>query len=362
MTYPLNFFEIDFLDVETASSGDAITIRVGQNGVQTVSVVDGGYTDCSDKILNHIRTHYDGITVINHVVLTHPDSDHAAGLKGVLENYTVERLWMNRPWRFAEELLAYYPTYNSVDRLRSRLRSKYPHVRDLELIALEKGILIEDAFQGTKIGHFYVMSPTRAKFLELVVRDDDKAEEDALTASDRLSKSWILEAIAKAIKLIASAWGEENLPEKDTSPRNEMSVVQFADIGGNKILLTADAGREALSETIAYAPYVGLHLPGIDRFQVPHHGSRRNVSTEILNQLLGPIQSSANSAPTFSALISSAKADKDHPRKAVVRAMIHRGGTVATTEGIDVRTGWNAPARFGWGPATPLSYPDDQED
>lgn len=362
MTYPDNFFEIDFLDVETASSGDAITLRVGLNGVQTISVVDGGYADCGQKIVDHIKEHYDGAKVINHVVLTHPDGDHAAGLKGVLENFTVERLWINRPWMYAEELIRYYPTYNDISRLKSRLRSKYPHIRDLEAIAEERGVLIQEAFQGVNIGHFHVMAPSKDRFLELVLRDDDKAEEVAETASETLAKSWLVELAKRAISFIASAWGEENLPEKKTSPRNEMTIVQFAQIGGEKILLTGDAGQEALTEAINYAPVIGLSLPGIDRFQVPHHGSRRNVSTQILDQLLGPIKESQADYREFTAVISSAEKDTHHPKKAVVRAMIHRGGIVATTEGRNIRTGWNAPPRDGWGPASPLDYPTEQEE
>ena len=67
-----------------------------------------------------------------------------------------------------------------------------------------------------------------------------------------------------------------------------MSVVQYATLCDEKILLAGDAGREGLSEAADSAPFIGLRLPGIDRFHVPHHGSRRNVSTEVLDRWLGP--------------------------------------------------------------------------
>lgn len=362
MTYPNDFFEIDFLDVEADSSGDAIAVRVGENGIQTVSVVDGGYADCGQKIVEYIRAHYGNVQSIKHVVLTHPDGDHAAGLKSVLENFTVECLWMNRPWLYADELIESYPTYNDLNRLKSRLRGKYPNIRDLEDIANKKGVKIESPLQGSKIGHFTVMAPSKSQFLRLVLEDDDKAEEWEDTASERIKKSWLVEVAKRVFKFVAAAWGDENLPEKPTSPRNEMSVVQYANIGGIKILLTGDAGQRALRETIDYAPNVGLQLPGIDRFQVPHHGSRRNVSTEILDELLGARLNVAPTSTTFMAIISSALKDKHHPKKAVVRAMMHRGAKVITTEGADVRIGWNAPARDGWVAANSLDYPTEQEE
>ncbi|MET4121975.1 beta-lactamase superfamily II metal-dependent hydrolase [Bradyrhizobium sp. JR1.5] len=64
-----------------------------------------------------------------------------------------------------------------------------------------------------------------------------------------------------------------------------MSVVQFAYLNGHKIVLTGDAGRSALTEAAEFAPQAGLYLPGVDRFQVPHHGERRNVSTELLEPM-----------------------------------------------------------------------------
>ena len=38
-----DFYEIDFLDVETAKSGDAIALRYGINGVTQVHVVDADF-------------------------------------------------------------------------------------------------------------------------------------------------------------------------------------------------------------------------------------------------------------------------------------------------------------------------------
>ncbi|WP_427197194.1 hypothetical protein [Pseudomonas aeruginosa] len=65
-----DYFEIDFLGVETAKSGDAITLRYSVNGTEGIHVVDGGYLDTGDQIVEHLKTYY-GTTVIDHVILTH---------------------------------------------------------------------------------------------------------------------------------------------------------------------------------------------------------------------------------------------------------------------------------------------------
>ena len=146
-----------------------------------------------------------------------------------------------------------------------------------------------------------------------------------------------------------------------------MSVVQFAQFGTHKIVLTADAGCDGLNEAADYAPNVGLFLPGgITRFQVPHHGGRHNVSTALLNRWFGePLaQPLPAGTGTFTAVVSAARDDDAHPKKAVVRGFIHRGAKVISTDdGNGVKSVfWNSPQRTGWSAATPLSYPNEMEE
>ena len=174
-----------------------------------------------------------------------------------------------------------------------------------------------------------------------------------------------LSALLESVKnFVRAAWGDENLSNKPTSAENNMSIVQYAELNNKKIMLTGDAGREALEEAKNYlVDNLYVSLPGIDYFQVPHHGSRRNVSSELLDEICGSkLPLWKKGTEDFTAVISSAKEDKDHPRKAVVRALIHRGASVLTTEGATLRCSNSAPARDGWVSATPEIYPEDQED
>ena len=100
-------YEVDFLPVGE-SNGDAIVVRYGDdtNGY-FLHVVDGGLTQTVDTIIEHIEKYYPNM-YINHMVLSHADNDHACGLVGVLEHFTVENLWMNRPWLYAAEALEHF--------------------------------------------------------------------------------------------------------------------------------------------------------------------------------------------------------------------------------------------------------------
>ena len=182
---------------------------------------------------------------------------------------------------------------------------------------------------------------------------------------------WLLQALqsaaAKVVHYAKAAWGVEVFSTEPTNAENEMSVVQYASLCDEKILITGDMGCEGLTEAADFAPLIGLQLPGIDRFDVPHHGSRRNVSTELLDRWLGPrpTQQLPDGQGSFRALISANPDDKDHPRRAVVRGLIHRGANVVQTtgkRGAYLRTSKNAPSRDDAVPARRLPYPEDQEE
>ena len=351
-----DYFEIDFLDVNAKESGDAIPLRYKIGTETRIHVTDGGFQKTGDKIVEHINEYYDEPDTIDAVIVSHPDGDHAGGLRTVLENFKVSELWMLRPWDYVDELIDRFARFKNKENLKKRLKEIYPNVAALEEIAEEEGILIYEPFQGKKIGDFTVLAPTKERYLDLIVESEK---------TPQATRESIQASLAKADSSQA-AWGEEAFSSEETSAENNMSVIQYANLCSEKILLTADAGRDALTEAADYAPWAGLILPGINHFQVPHHGSRRNLSTEILNRWLGEVlpesQKPEKGTGSFTAIISASKDDEDHPRKAVVRACIHRGAKVVSTEGKNLRTSHNAPARDGWTAATPLDYPEEQEE
>jgi beta-lactamase superfamily II metal-dependent hydrolase len=353
-------FEIDFLDVESSKSGDAIAIRSSVGNETRIHVTDGGFQDTGDRVVEHINKFYDKPSFIDALIVSHPDGDHAGGLRKVIEEFEIGELWMLRPWLYVDELIDRFSRFTSTENLAKRLKDIYPNISALEELAEENAIPIREPFQGATIGQFIVMAPTKSRYLDLVVKSDKTPE--SAKESEQTTANYLRTLMEKAIDLVKAAWGQESFSSEETSAENDMSVIQYANLCGIKILLTADAGRTALSEAADYAPYIGLTLPGINKFQIPHHGSRRNVSTDILDRWLGKRLSlkPEKGKETFTAVVSSAKKDEDHPRKAVLRALIHRGAKVLTTEGKTLSIGHNNRDR-GWGPATPVEYPEEQE-
>jgi beta-lactamase superfamily II metal-dependent hydrolase len=100
-------FEADFLPVGD-SNADAICMQYSVGNGVYVHVVDGGYAETGEKIVEHIRQHYGRNFFINHMVLSHADNDHATGLVEVMKQMTVKNLWMNRPWKFAAQTVNHF--------------------------------------------------------------------------------------------------------------------------------------------------------------------------------------------------------------------------------------------------------------
>jgi beta-lactamase superfamily II metal-dependent hydrolase len=342
-------FEVDFLPVGH-SNGDAICIRYGNPLTgYTIHVVDGGYTDTAKEIISHIENLYGGATRIDHMVLSHADHDHAAGLIGVLDHFDVGTLWMNRPWLYARDTIHNFHGNYTEQGLREEIRRLNPHLVELERIALSRRIPIMDAFAGTVIGQFVVLAPTKERYLRILPdfgRTPQSYAEAEKSMLDRLYDT------AKQVARWFETWTTERLSENPpaVSASNESSVVQFGDLDGSKILLSADAGPDALNEAADVAGRLGLYGP-INLVQIPHHGSRRNVTPSVLNRILGaPVAEGVERGMAF---CSVGQGKPEYPRNRVKNAFLRRGYTVASTRSIWISYFKNMPVR---GNAVPLKF------
>jgi beta-lactamase superfamily II metal-dependent hydrolase len=351
------WYEIDVLTVgQGERSGDAIAIRYSFGGGQwSVMVVDGGDKDAGARLVEHIRTHY-GTNIVNHVVNTHPDSDHCSGLSVVLEEMDVKQLWMHLPWSHAPRMMDAFDdarlTQGSVQR---RTADAVRAAKTLHDIAVRKRVPVTEPYQGADIGGFRVMSPSMADYLSLLphFRCTPPA---AVSLGARLVGANALAGLPSGVRqaipsrlsnaLASTAATPENeftrLGTKPTAAENESSVVLFADFDGQRVLLTGDAGPQALTAAADYAARLGTSLLDLRLLQVPHHGSRNNLTRSVLDRI---------SAKT--AFVSVAAGSKTHPRPSVTNALSRRGTSVYRTTGSGLRFELNVGDRPGWNATIP---------
>ncbi|EOV9665860.1 ComEC/Rec2 family competence protein [Cronobacter malonaticus] len=357
-------YDLDFLAVGDKTSGDAIFIRTKRSHQeQIINLVDGGYSGTAENITLFMKKWY-STQAIDNMILTHGDKDHISGLIKILEagEIEVKRLWAIFPWHYAADLIygGYFENRNSVKWLQDELKRLYPLLRDLEELAIKKRIPISTPFAGNLVGEFTVLSPTKEFYLDNIASSTKTAEENP----NRHYGKELFESTFSRVKDISTSykeWGYENFTSENTSPENNNSVIQFASLKNKKILLTGDAGVEALG--LALKSLAHGEKPLVDIFQVPHHGSRRNLSSDLLDAIIGnkfATKREAEASGRITTIISAGKNDVNHPRKAVVRALYHRGAKIFSTKNGGFHKGTST--RDNWKDATLLTYPAEIED
>ena len=360
--------EIDFLAVERGEkSGDAIAFRIGnlhgRREEQFVGIIDGGYTEDGGKLVEHVRN-FCGTNIVDLVVSSHPDDDHALGLESVLENMDVRLLWMHQPWNHAEKIRQMFTN----DRLTTRgLSDKFTRsleaAKTVERIAIRRRIPVVEPFSGEGISagnRVYIVGPSREYYQQLLCDFDcaPKVRSGVLGAVGYYGGG-VLEAVERKLE---EKWDIETLSNScETSAENNSSTVLVIDAGEECWMLTGDAGAPALSQAIDFINNANFDYGRIKLFQVPHHGSHHSVGPELLNGMLGP-KLLAGTPPSRTAFCSSAKSAPKHPSKKVANAFQRRGVKVFATEGQHKHHYKDAPGRAGWVMATPLPFYTEVEE
>lgn len=361
-------YEIEFHPVgDGTKAGDAITVRYGLPSHYKVMVIDGGTEESGQAIVDHIRSTYGPDTVVSDIISTHPDSDHCSGLRTVLRELPVERLWIHGLWYHAGDMLELFADSRWTEAgLAAAIRKEYPIVEELINLAFEKGVQVFEPFAGQAIGPFTVLSPHKAVYQHLVPQfrktpdcDVDLLKERGIWLGDKPKDSIanLLKALAEAAaNWIPEDWTGERLKEGAvTAAENESSTILYGNFDGNGILLTADAGVNALHWACDQAEQTGIDLTQVALIQVPHHGSRSNVTPSLLNRLIGPILPQGSSE-RMKAVVSAPKDDAKHPRKMVLNAFKRRGAGVRRTQGTRYRYHDGMPARSNEKPADVFDF------
>lgn len=347
-----NSYEIDFIPVDSGTkNGDAMSIRVKENGKTTIYVIDGGTKEAGQNLVDHIKMHY-GTTRVDYMINTHPDLDHISGLTVVLEQLDVQEIWMHKPWEHAHEIIDdILDNRVTVNSLTNRLQDTLKIAKQIEDIAEEQGINIYEPFQGDEIGHFHVLSPHYDWYTELIKGFNNMPPSDKKNMLEKAIKQF-----SDSIETIFENWHIETLSESgETSDKNESSVVLYGEIQNLKLLLTGDAGLRSLNYAYEYSDSIGIDLKECNFIQIPHHGGRRNVSPSILDKIIGE-KLPQNTPPSKVAYVNTSKDCDEHPKKSVTNAFQRRGVKVYSTNGSTLCRSKGCDARNGWTSATPISF------
>lgn len=375
-------YEIDYIGVKAdkaTKDADAICLRwktgIALNGmpIYKVGVIDGGFEAHGNAMIAHMNQYYfddaEGVKskekkTIDFVVVTHPDQDHAIGLKQVLKAFDVKKIYMNRPWLYVDEL---FDKVNdgriTKQSLREQLRNNYETIADIENIAEENKIPIYEAFEGTYVeNEILILSPEKQFYLDLLV----ESEKTPLQEQAAFNQDGLFGRIANAVKAYIvnkfEDWDIETLREnEETSAENETSVVLRGLVEGDGFLLTGDAGIRALNKAIDYMEQIGEDvISEISFYQIPHHGGRHNVSPSLLDRMVG--QRVKKGATRNKTAYASVAEGSDHPLKMVTNAYIRRGVSTYETNGNTICHHCGQMPKRGWTQLKMIEFADYVEE
>lgn len=324
------FYEIDVLDLGNA---DAKIISLNDNGARQTIVIDGGNPGDGEKVVQHLNK-YHRVDHIDLVICTHPDKDHIGGLPEIISSIKTNRVWIHDPLQHIEPLffrllLAGAKAQNKAQKIVESFEATLNFISIVDRL----GIPRVEPFDGLEYGPLIVVGPTVEYYSGLIsgFRNIDALVADELKDYNPLQD--LLESLT-----------EENntncvLDEKnDTSNENNSSVIILGIIDEKKFLFTGDAGVQAL--TSASERY---HLDNIHWLDVPHHGSKHNLSTTLLDY--------------FRPQVSSISADgsRKHPSRAVINALKKYGNVYSTHKSGNMAWyNWKNPNRTDYNPSEPL--------
>ena len=319
-------YEIEFLNIGDA---DAILIHLFKGITPYLILIDAGNVGDGKVIKEHIKTHYPdkktntGVHVIDLAICTHPDKDHKGGFFDLIEDKEI------RIRNFCLTDPAQYLFPDFAGHLNQQILRKiydHPFSPDENLIELieDKRINLINGIKGQTISplNLSIVAPTSDYYREIL---KDMINDYGIKIYEESDTEIYDEASMISVDDARSVIDEDD----DPSPFNASSlVILFKPDDNKKYLFAGDANCTSLTQMLKDFP----DLKNIDYLKVPHHGSKHNLNTFIIETL----------APQKS--IICAKGSKKHPSNAIVSWLSKFGNVYSThkcnsyirhTEGID---------------------------
>lgn len=306
MAYPE--YKLHFLSV-----GDAdcmvISYRSSVLTDRKIAVIDAGNVSDSKKIKDFLWDNY-RTRKIDLAVCTHPDKDHKGGFFGLMEDrqMTIVDFWYKDPC----SVLSFdnFSEGTTEDEAIEICHSIFNHPNDNSnnlLYLAERKCTGE--VKSVKDGDRHidipitVMGPSEDYYREVAIDmlNDFKEIEDEADFEDYDETALPSDDDAKSVI-------DE---DDDTSATNRSSLILLFN-PGRRFLLLGDATCASIKDAMKHHDLTKCTI------KVPHHGSKHNLSTEIIEEL-DIVQS-----------VISAKGSKKHPSSAIVHWLSKYGNVYST--------------------------------
>ena len=247
------------IEILQAGTGDSIWVSHNKKNI----VIDGGKSTAA------IRARYDKMPqdeMIDLLVVTHIDSDHIAGIialvkhmKEIGETHRLKQVWFN------------FPKKEETD--------EYSVSEGNELTSLLLGIdgLCWNNNTSELLGSTIKVGDIK---LHVLAPDYDVADEYKPKDPDELGvrlDDWHID-----LRTLIDNIDDENI---DEGGPNSQSIIILAECDGKKFLLPGDSTPKELYDALRSYNEANGAPSELDFMKLPHHGSTRNVTKNILDEV-----------------------------------------------------------------------------
>jgi beta-lactamase superfamily II metal-dependent hydrolase len=267
-------FEIEMLSVGVA---DAMILRYfNTHDQEVVILIDAGNKGDGEKIVDQINKYTDQ-KYIDLAICTHPDGDHIGGFFYVVEHIQINEFWIHDPAKHKVAIQKLREDLNLDNKMEKALKYVFESLNFsetlIQLIDRKKIKRDREPFAGLKFDYapLWVVGPTEDYYEKLLsrFRDIDLLFEE---------ESMLIKGIEGGESISEALTSKQIIDRNnDGSKENNSSVILFFRPEEGRYLFTSDAGPFALKKA-----HDQFDLSDLDWLDVPHHGSRYNISTELI--------------------------------------------------------------------------------
>lgn len=241
----------------TDTNSDSFLIKFCSKSKNNYVLIDGGLKANGKKTLEVLSDIFINNEIIDLIILTHVDLDHINGLLALFESDFVN------PDTIKGVVFNFPHSEEEMDALKDKCtQCGYKEGNRLLELMLKKKITIHKAIQGEKftVGEevlIEILSPTQS-----ALDVNHKNWRDTNIGHDE-NEDYNREALLK----------EKHA--EDSKPQNVSSIACIINYDGKKMLFSGDSVPSQILSSVE-------DITPVDFFKIPHHGSKYNISAELL--------------------------------------------------------------------------------
>jgi beta-lactamase superfamily II metal-dependent hydrolase len=281
-----------------AAHGDCLLVEYGSAKRVYRVLIDGGVARAYDTLRAQLLAIPARERRLDLLVVTHVDADHIEGIVRLLTDTTLEiridDVWFNGYEHLSEG------TPLDFGGVQGEYLSAMIQKRKLQWNGATKGRAFCVPAKGPlPVFHLpgdltlTLLSPSPATMAKMADAWENEVRKAGLDPAH--PKEALEHLVHKGKKLIAR-FDEDEGPDvealatatykADTSPANGSSIAFLAEYKDKRILFGADAYAEVLENSIQRLLQTrGIDVLELDAFKLPHHGSRANLSAELVDMV-----------------------------------------------------------------------------